>query len=433
MALGGGTFLTQNKVLPGSYINFVSIKKASANLADRGYVTLPMELDWGVDSEVFEVTNGDFQKNSLSIFGYDYTSPKLKGLRDLFLNAKVLYCYRLNSGIKASNIYAEAKCSGTRGNDISISIRENIDDSSLFDVITLFDDVEVDSQTVDSSDKLVANDYVTWKSFELATGLKVSLANGENGVVTGQSHQDYLGKIENYSFNIIGVVTEDDVIKQLYSNFTKRMRDEVGAKFQCVLHNFGADYEGAINLKNDVTTEEWSKASLVYWVAGLQGSCAVNKSCLNKKYVGEFDVNAEYSQSQLEKAVKNGEFVIHKSNGEFRTLMDVNSLVQETDEKGEAFKDNQTIRVLDQIANDIALLFNTRYVGEIPNDNAGRVSLWADIVKHHEELEKIRAITNFTDADVTVEQGDDKKSVLVYDRVEPVNAMAKMYMVVRVA
>ena len=36
MALGGGTFTNQNKVLPGSYINFVSLAKASAAVSDRG-------------------------------------------------------------------------------------------------------------------------------------------------------------------------------------------------------------------------------------------------------------------------------------------------------------------------------------------------------------------------------------------------------------
>ena len=30
MALGGGTFLVQNKVLPGAYINFISVANASA-------------------------------------------------------------------------------------------------------------------------------------------------------------------------------------------------------------------------------------------------------------------------------------------------------------------------------------------------------------------------------------------------------------------
>jgi len=42
MALGGGTFLVQNKVLPGSYINFISAARASAVLSDRGVATMPL-------------------------------------------------------------------------------------------------------------------------------------------------------------------------------------------------------------------------------------------------------------------------------------------------------------------------------------------------------------------------------------------------------
>ena len=37
---------------------------------------MALELDWGVENEVFEVTKADFQKNSLKIFGYDYTNEK---------------------------------------------------------------------------------------------------------------------------------------------------------------------------------------------------------------------------------------------------------------------------------------------------------------------------------------------------------------------
>lgn len=44
MALGGGTFVTQNKTLPGAYINFVSAAAASATLSDRGIATMPLEL-----------------------------------------------------------------------------------------------------------------------------------------------------------------------------------------------------------------------------------------------------------------------------------------------------------------------------------------------------------------------------------------------------
>ena len=65
------------------------------------------------------------------------------------------------------------------------------------------------------------------------------------------------------------------------------------------------------------------------------------------------------------------------------------------------FSSNQTIRVLDQIANDIAVLFGKKYIGKVPNDASGRVSLWNDIVKHHQELQNIRAIENFSSDNVT--------------------------------
>ncbi|MGL4791300.1 MAG: phage tail protein, partial [Anaerotignaceae bacterium] len=62
MALGGGTFLTQNKVLPGSYINFISAARSAATLSERGYCAMALELDWGVDGEIFTVESSDFQK-----------------------------------------------------------------------------------------------------------------------------------------------------------------------------------------------------------------------------------------------------------------------------------------------------------------------------------------------------------------------------------
>ena len=108
------------------------------------------------------------------------------------------------------------------------------------------------------------------------------------------------------------------------------------------------------------------------------------------------------------------------------------SLNSGMDTKGDIFKDNQTIRVIDQIANDIAVLFNTKYLGVVPNDNAGRISLWADIVQHHQNLQTIRAIENFTDADVAVAQGETKKAVVVTDAVTVVNAMEKLYMTVTI-
>ena len=435
MALGGGSFTVQNKKLPGAYINFVSVAAASATLSDRGVATMPLELDWGKEGEVFEVTNEDFQKNTLKIFGYAYDHVKMKGLRDLFLNAKTLYVYRLNGGgTKASNTYAEALYGGTRGNDLKIVIQTNADDDEKFDVKTLMGTTEVDSQTVSAASELVANDYVKFKTeADLALTATTPLTGGTNKTDDSTAHQSYLDKIQPYSYNTMGVVVTDDTTKKLYASFNKRLRDEMGIKFQLVLHNHAADYMGVISIKNNVTDSGESAASLVYWVTGLEAGCAVNKSCQNRLYDGEFTVDTDFTQTELEQAIDAGEFVLHQVNSDVRVLDDINTMVTTSDTQGDVFKDNQTIRVIDQIANDIAVVFNTKYLGTVPNDEAGRLSLWSDIVKHHQELQDIRAIENFSDSDVSVEAGNDKKSVAVNDAVQPVNAMGKLYMTVQVS
>lgn len=430
MALGGGTFTTQNKLLPGAYVNFVSLATASATLSDRGIATMPLELDWGIEGEVFEVTNEEFQKNSLKIFGYAYNDAKLKGLRDLFKNIRTLYAYRLNSGgIKAANTYAIAKYSGVCGNNITIVIQKNIDDENQFDVKTLVSGAVVDVQTVTTAAELVANDFVTFDteaSLEVTAG--IALTTGTNGTVDASAHQTYLDKIEAYSYNALGVVATDDTIKSLYVNFCKRLRDEVGAKFQCVVYNKAADYEGVVNVKSKVTDEGWTESGLVYWVTGIIAGCEISKSNLNRIYDGEFTVDVDYTQTELIQTIKDGEFTLHRVDASIRVLEDINSLTTVTDTKGEIFKNNQTIRVIDQCANDDAVLFNTKYLGAVPNDEAGRISLWTDIVKHREQLQNIRAIEEFNDEDVVVSQGETKTSVVINGAIQPVNAMAKLYM-----
>ena len=58
MALGGGIFVTQNKTLPGSYINFVSASKATATLGERGVVAIALPLGKST-GEVITVTKAD--------------------------------------------------------------------------------------------------------------------------------------------------------------------------------------------------------------------------------------------------------------------------------------------------------------------------------------------------------------------------------------
>lgn len=437
MALGGGTFLTQNKILPGAYINFISVASASATLSDRGIATIPLDMNWGPEGEVITVELGDFQKNSQKIFGYAYTADELKPMREIFLHAKKVHFFRLNtSGVKATCTYATAKYPGTRGNDLRIVIEANEnsqEDAALYDVSTFLGTLQVDQQkAISKMSDLKNNDYVdfnTGASLDLTAS--TSLTSGTNGTVEDATFQTYLDKMEAYTFNAMGCLSTDPTITALFASFCKRMRDDVGKKFQVVCFRNLADYEGVVSVKNGLVGDTENPA-LIPWATGVVAGTAVNKSATNMDYDGEYAVDTDYTQSELEAGIMEGSFMFHLVDDNVVVLEDINTFTSITDEKSSDFSSNQTIRVLDQIANDIAVLFGTKYIGKVPNDASGRISLWNDIVKHHQELQNIRAIENFSPDNVTVAQGDTKKAVVVADYVTPVNAMAQLYMTVYV-
>lgn len=437
MALGGGTFLTQNKILPGAYINFISVASASATLSDRGIATIPLDMNWGPEGEVITVELGDFQKNSQKIFGYAYTADELKPMREIFLHAKKVHFFRLNtSGVKATCTYATAKYPGTRGNDLRIVIEANEnsqEDAALYDVSTFLGTLQVDQQkAISKMSDLKNNDYVDFNTgASLNLTASTPLTSGTNGTVEDATFQTYLDKMEAYTFNAMGCLSTNPTITALFASFCKRMRDDVGKKFQVVCFRNLADYEGVVSVKNGLVGDTENPA-LIPWATGVVAGTAVNKSATNMDYDGEYAVDTDYTQSELEAGIMEGSFMFHLVDDNVVVLEDINTFTSITDEKSSDFSSNQTIRVLDQIANDIAVLFGTKYIGKVPNDASGRISLWNDIVKHHQELQNIRAIENFSPDNVTVAQGDTKKAVVVADYVTPVNAMAQLYMTVYV-
>lgn len=438
MALGGGSWHTQNKVLPGSYINFTSLAKASAALSDRGIAAAPFVLSWGPENTVMEVTAADFRKNSKKIFGYGYDAPEMLALREIFCNATKVYCYRLGTSTKASNTFATAKYGGARGNTLTIKISTDVDDGNYYIVQTLLDGIAVDEQRIKTAAELIANDFVTFKTtgVTLKDEAGVPLTGGTDcESITGEHYQAFLDAIESYSFNNLccPVNPTDASTKStvaLFVSFTKRMRDEVGAKFQLCAIQPTADTEGVVGVWNTAKTAAGVDTdALVYWVTGAQAAVAVNKTLTNSTYNGELIINTDYTQAALEAAVKAGKFMFHNVGGDVRVLEDINSLVTITAEKGEIFQNNQTVRVCDQIANDVAVLFNTRYVGIIPNDASGRATLWNDIVKLIRELETLRAVEDFDTDSVSVDIGERKGSVLLtIDGLNIVNAMSRLYM-----
>ena len=54
---------------------------------------------------------------------------------------------------------------------------------------------------------------------------------------------------------------------------------------------------------------------------------------------------------------------------------------------------------------------------------SGRTSLWNDVTTLFKDYQRVQAIENFEDADVSVAIGNDKKSVSIDAKIQVVNAM----------
>lgn len=437
--MAGGTWLTQNKVRPGAYINFESEPKPFNLLGDRGVVTMAVPLSWGASQEVIEIEAGEDTTKKL---GYPITHKKLLLVRESLKRAKKLLLFRLNEGTKATATLAPltvtALHGGVRGNDITIVVQPNIDNETMFDVQTLVDGEEVDLQTVEKVEGLAANDWVTFSGAgALTESAGLPLTGGDDGTVTNADHTSYLEAIEVYEFNTMALVSEDETLKGLYSTFIKRLREAEGYKIQLVVENYPiADYEGVISVKNGVVLSDGTELTAVQataWVAGAIAGANVNQSLTYQPYDDAVDVKPRFKNSEIEAALLNGEFLFTHNNGRAIVEQDINTLTSFTAKKAKHFSKNRVLRVLDGLNNDYKRIFELFYIGKADNNVDGRNLLRNECNNYLGILQEINAIQNFdSQNDVRIQEGNESDSVLIEVDIQPVDSIEKIYMKVEV-
>ncbi len=428
MALGGGTFQTQNKVLPGVYVNFVSQPSSMITMGERGTACLLFDCGWGEEG-MQKIEAAEFQTKAERFFGYSYNAEETKILREICCGAKTLLCYRPNGGAKAEAdlglLHVTAKYSGLRGNDIRISITENVDTENAFDVTTFLGTKEMDRQTIKDIAELEENDFVIFSGEGAPTAdAGKSLSGGTNASLNGENYEAFLAEAEKETFQALCYEGEDTLTKALFAAFTKRMRDEQGVKFVTVLYDYAANHEGIINVKTD--------ARLVPWVTGMSAGAQVNESLTNREYSGAYEISAPISSQEAKEAIQNGQFVFYMDASSLRVLRDINSFTDFASDKNSTFSSNRVMRVLDGIANDVATVFSKYYLGKQSNHADGRNLFQSEIITYCDELQQMGAIENFSAADIVVEQGAEKQDVVISLQVQPVDAMEKLYMQVEI-
>lgn len=428
--MSGGTFVTQNKVRPGAYINVRSAGDVEQVSGVRGTVVIPVVHNWG---PVKKAVTLEPSTDLLPIFG----ASAVQHITEIFKNASKVIAYRLAGGNKATvvagNMTATAKYGGTRGNDLTVIIEEDVDTSGTFHVLTVLSGTVVAEETSDKVEKLKGNAYIDFTGTGvLAANAGAALKGGTNTAVTTQNYMDFLSAMEILDWNVMALPTDDNTIKASVLAFIKRMINTEGKNVQAVLTNYpAADFEGIISVKNGVKLVDGTvidRIGATAWVAGATAGADINESNSHKVYQGAVDVDTKYTNTEIEAALKAGEFLFTQLDGKAVVEQDINTLTTFTLAKSKVFSKNRVIRAINTIKNDSMNQYNTYYLGKIDNNDDGRNLFKADRIRYFQEKEAMGAIKNFSVDDIEVVAGEASDATVLNVTLWPVDSSEKLYM-----
>lgn len=248
------------------------------------------------------------------------------------------------------------------------------------------------------------NDFVVFKKGILEPNAGYVFSGGSSGsTVTGEDHTAFLNKLEGRAFNNLFYDGNDETIKGIYDEYTRRLRDSRGIYFQTVLSNYAdADYEGIISVYNDLLNADQVKTPTP-WLAGLLSSLDYSQEATNTIYDGTQTINANISQSRMEVLADSGHFFFHETDiDEVSTYEDVNTFRSFTDDKNDEVSQNKVIRIVDYIHNSLARVSNRLDIGKLNNTETGRNVLWARVDAVLTELVDSGAIAAYEPEDIRV-------------------------------
>lgn len=438
--MAGGTWTNQNKKQPGVYINVKSSMAQSVKIGDRGVVAICEPLSWGPEGEIMTINVGD---DFTQYIGYDSTNKKALFLREIFKGSDrtagpvkvLLYRPRATDAVKATTtiepLTVTAKYNGARGNDITVSIIADPDNTGSFIVQTVVDGEVKHSQSGKKVTDLKDNDWVLFSGTgKLVPSAGVTLTGGNDGAVSSAAYSEFLGVLESYAFNVLIYDGADRTVQTAYVAFVMRMRDNLGKKCQAVMAGIESNSEAVICVKNGVILSDGTILTphqTSWWVGGAEAGANYNESLVYGQYPDAVNVSPRLTSSEIDDALENGQIVFFEEFGTVKIMSDINTLTTYTIDRGESFSLNQVIRIVDTVANDIYKNFSKNFIGKTQNNATGRDLLKAWIVGYLNEIQANGGIQNFVVDDVVVGEGEAINSVAITLAIQPAAAVEKIY------
>ena len=452
--MAGGNWTAQNKVRPGVYINFKSGGTAAAAMGERGTAAIPRALSWGPVGTVTAVSAGEDPVPSM---GYALTAPQALFLREMFKGTNVtggpstVLLYRLAAeGAAAASavvgaeegaegVTVTALYPGVRGNDIAVTIAAGVDEPERYPVSTRVPAPGGDPQPAAVADALTPNAGVTFSGLgPRPASAGTSLTGGADGTVQPAAYAAALEALEPHSFDILAYDGTDSTVRSAMAAFVRRLAEQEGRYAQLVASRAqNADSRYVINVNDGVVLDDGTKLAaheVVWWLAGAQAGAQYYQSLTYAAYPGAADVAERRTASQIEAAIKAGDIVLAREFSQVRIETDINTLTTYTQDIGQVYRKNITMRVCSSLANDLYREFSLNYLGKVKNNEEGRGLFKAAVLGRLKAMYERGALSERpVSEDVTVERGESPDSIVITVALKIGDAVEKVYLTITVS
>lgn len=371
--MAGGTFnKAVGKVRPGTYINFQSDEKESIKGADRGTVIIPLaNTDYGPAGEFMALSAAApdefITKLGWSVYDDDASGNMLL-IREAFKRASKVLVYICTVGtayatVTAGGLIATAKYKGTRGNKLSYSVVAN--PVAGFDVSVFLDGVKMELfEGATTHADLAGSEWITFAkdgNNSMSATAGAALTGGTSGTTANADVTAFLDDAGGQKWNTMAFPLTDATLLTTVKTKIKYMRENEGKTVQAVVANMTSpDYEGIINVINGYTLDgkTLTAAQATAWVAGATAGATYVQSNTYRPVEGALTVNGIKTHEQAVAAIQAGQFFFSVSEaGAVVVEYDINSLVTFADGKGESYRKNRVMRVLDAFRDSLSLNF----------------------------------------------------------------------------
>lgn len=419
----------EKKSIPGFYNAFTFKAKDTIKNAKGGILLMPVKANWG---EVGKFISIKKTKDIYENFGNDKSSAVICGELACLGNPKEILMYRLadenascskielNDSASTPKVVIELSSLYPTNREFSVTIRENVSDSTKKDLI-IFEGTKpilslytlptgVDN-IVDTINNYSRNKYIkAVKKAEsespLADIVNQRFTGGNSGIegLTNEAYISALAEFEKVNFNklVLDGIADDELnatINTWIDNERKKGKpvsaflaskdsvtnDEVNNK-SMNMNNEGIIHINVKGTRNGVT---YTRAESACHIAGLSCSIGVKESLCSM--VTCFDDVEYLSEEEQIEANNSGTLVCYKdTDGDVLILDDVNTLdiasLDENIDKGEYLRYIRTVDFIDTVNTDIKIV-GKKYKGKIDNSPGnGQIVVLTAYKKYFEEF-----------------------------------------------